>query len=209
MNVSSLSNFISPYSEAIHAKAAAVINLSAILLLPQRTAAGAQLAISPTFSRERKKEMEGGEFPRFFPFYLISRKISKEFFFPLPFSYLQTFSLVLMREKISLAKKSFFCYYSIPCRQGKRLKSDLPNASRKRKKVSYSAAIERSAAAPFFANSANVISRIKKFFFKKKKERHVRFWVSVERVSNFGKRIDAHGKKILRICASVGRKHEN
>ncbi len=58
--------------------------------------------------------MEGGEFSRFFPFYLISWKIFKEFFFfPLPLSYLQTFSLVLMREKIGLGKKKFFpCYYS-------------------------------------------------------------------------------------------------
>ncbi len=59
MGVSSLSNFISPYSEAIHAKAAAVINLSAILLLPQRTAAGPNWPFPQHFG-ERKKKGNGG-----------------------------------------------------------------------------------------------------------------------------------------------------
>ena len=47
-----------------------------------------------------------------------------------------------------------------------------PERFEKRKKVSYAAAIERSAAAAlFFANSANVIFRIKKVFLYKKERK--------------------------------------
>ena len=66
MDVSSLSNFISPYSEAIHAKAAAVINLSAILLLPQRTA-GPNWPFPQHFGEIKRKGNGGRRVLKIFP----------------------------------------------------------------------------------------------------------------------------------------------
>ena len=116
--------------------------------------------------------MEGGEFPRFSPFYLISWKIFKEFFFSAAFLSPDFFSRTYAGKDRFRQKKKFFSATILPCRQGKRLKSDLPNASREGKKFPIPLQ-SRDPPPPLFANSANAISRIKKLFKKERKARPV------------------------------------